>query len=89
MTISPPTTFSLEHVLHAEHVRLVRLCAYLSGDRDAADDLAQETLIEAWRQRHKLIDPDGAGAWLRAQRTQRVRALGAQPRARTGTRCGI
>jgi len=66
VAISPPTTFSLEHVLHAEHARLVRLCAYLSGDRDAADDLAQETLIEAWRQQHKLVDPDGAGAWLNA-----------------------
>lgn len=66
MAVSPPTTFSLEHVLHAEHARLVRLCAHLSGDRDAADDLAQETLIEAWRQRHKLNDPDGAGAWLNA-----------------------
>lgn len=66
MAISPPTTFSLEHVLHAEHARLVRLCAHLTGDRDAADDLAQETLIEAWRQRHKLTDPNGASAWLSA-----------------------
>jgi DNA-directed RNA polymerase specialized sigma24 family protein len=55
-------TFSLEHALPAEHARLVRLCTHLTGDRDAADDLAQETLIEAWRQQHKLVDPQGTSA---------------------------
>ena len=49
-----------------EHTRLVRLCATISGDRDAAEDLAQETLLEAWRHRHKLTDPDGADRWLAA-----------------------
>ena len=49
-----------------ERARVVRLCARLSGDIDAADDLAQETLVEAWRNRHKLCDADGQGrqAWL-------------------------
>lgn len=56
----------IEHMLPAEHARLVRLCAYLVGDHDAAEDLAQETLIEAWRQQHKLVDPDGRSAWLNA-----------------------
>src|SRR3954447_17681202 len=46
--------------------RLVRLCAILSGDRDAAEDLAQETLLEAWRNAHKLQDPSGAERWLGA-----------------------
>jgi RNA polymerase sigma factor (sigma-70 family) len=49
-----------------ERRRLVRLCALLSGDRDAAEDLAQETLLEAWRNRHKLHDPSGANRWLSA-----------------------
>jgi RNA polymerase sigma factor (sigma-70 family) len=49
-----------------ERARLVRLCAALSGDRDAAEDLAQETLLEAWRQRHKLTDVRGADRWLAA-----------------------
>lgn len=44
--------------------RVVRLCARLSGDRNAAEDLAQETLLEAWRSRHKLHDPSGADRWL-------------------------
>lgn len=43
--------------------RLVRLCAAVSGDRRAAEDLAQETLLEAWRNLHKLHDPAGADRW--------------------------
>jgi RNA polymerase sigma-70 factor (ECF subfamily) len=50
----------------AERRRLVRLCAAVTGDRDAAEDLAQETLLEAWRNAHKLHDPDGADRWLSA-----------------------
>jgi RNA polymerase sigma-70 factor (ECF subfamily) len=49
-----------------ERRRLVRLCATISGDRDAAEDLAQETLLEAWRSRHKLTDPAGADRWIAA-----------------------
>ena len=32
-----------------ERTRLVQLCARIVGDREAAEDLAQETLLEAWR----------------------------------------
>jgi len=46
--------------------RLVRLCATISGDPAAAEDLAQETLLEAWRNAHKLHDPAGAERWLAA-----------------------
>jgi RNA polymerase sigma-70 factor (ECF subfamily) len=49
-----------------ERARLVRLCALLSADADAAEDLAQETLLEAWRNAHKLRDPSGRWAWLSA-----------------------
>jgi RNA polymerase sigma factor (sigma-70 family) len=50
----------------AERRRLVRLCAALSGDAGAAEDLAQETLLEGWRNLDKLHDPDGADRWLAA-----------------------
>ena len=50
----------------AERRRLVRLCAALSGDAGAAEDLAQETLLEAWRNAHKLHEADGAERWLAA-----------------------
>lgn len=49
-----------------ERARLVRLCSRLTGDADAAEDLAQETLLEAWRHLHRLTDPAGRGAWLAA-----------------------
>jgi RNA polymerase sigma-70 factor (ECF subfamily) len=58
--------FSLEDTLAGERARLVRLCTQLSGDRDAAEDLAQETLIEAWRHRDRLLDRQGADRWLAA-----------------------
>lgn len=55
-----------ETALHSEYEPLLRFCMYLSGDLDEADDLAQETLIEAWRNRHKLVDPSGIRPWLSA-----------------------
>jgi RNA polymerase sigma-70 factor (ECF subfamily) len=55
------TTFS-----QADQLWLARYCAYHSGDRDAAEDLAQETLVEAWRNRHKLRDLDKSKPWLAA-----------------------
>lgn len=50
----------------ARRLRLVRYCAAVSGDREAAEDLAQETLLEAWRNSHKLVEPAGADRWLAA-----------------------
>jgi RNA polymerase sigma-70 factor (ECF subfamily) len=50
----------------ADRRRLVRLCAAVTGDREAAEDLAQETLLEAWRNAHKLRDPAGRDRWLAA-----------------------
>jgi RNA polymerase sigma-70 factor (ECF subfamily) len=46
--------------------RLVRLCAAFTGDSSAAEDLAQETLLEAWRLQARLTDLSGAEAWLNA-----------------------
>jgi RNA polymerase sigma-70 factor (ECF subfamily) len=50
----------------ADQLWLARYCAYRSGDRDAAEDLAQETLVEAWRNHHKLRDLDKSKPWLAA-----------------------
>jgi RNA polymerase sigma-70 factor (ECF subfamily) len=52
--------------LLAERSRLIRLCTALIGNAEAAEDLAQEALIEAWRHRGKLRDDDGLSAWLSA-----------------------
>jgi len=52
--------------LAVERTRLVRLCAQITGNSQVAEDLAQETLSEAWRHRSKLRDPAGSAAWLSA-----------------------
>jgi RNA polymerase sigma factor (sigma-70 family) len=57
-------TNDLEAVLPAERTRLVRLCAIITGNTDIAEDLAQETLLEAWRHIHELRDPHRRAQWL-------------------------
>jgi RNA polymerase sigma factor (sigma-70 family) len=49
-----------------ERRRLTRLCGAIAGEPSVAEDLAQETLLEAWRIRHRLVDPTGRGPWLDA-----------------------
>jgi RNA polymerase sigma-70 factor (ECF subfamily) len=61
-----PTACQLEHLLDAARPRLVALCYRLTGDSGDAEDLAQETLYEAWRHRYKLRDPAGVWPWLAA-----------------------
>ncbi len=62
----PATLFQIEGLLPSEWPRLVRLCAHFTGDRDAAEDLAQETLIEAWRHQDRVYDWQGYSSWLSA-----------------------
>ncbi|HEY3528515.1 MAG TPA: sigma-70 family RNA polymerase sigma factor [Nocardioides sp.] len=49
-----------------ERRRVTRLCALITGTPVAAEDLAQETLLEAWRIRDRLLDPSGSRPWLDA-----------------------
>lgn len=53
----------LEAMLAGERKRLVGFCAHLTGNLDVAEDLAQETLLEAWRNQHKLRDQDDIEGW--------------------------
>jgi RNA polymerase sigma-70 factor (ECF subfamily) len=48
----------------SERAMLVRLCARLTGCPDAAEDLAQETLLEAWRSASRLREPERRAQWL-------------------------
>src|SRR3954465_13508072 len=66
LTQQPAEAFQFEGVLPSEWPRLVRLCAHFTGDRDAAEDLAQETLIEAWRHQDRVYDRQGYSSWLSA-----------------------
>lgn len=44
--------------------RVVRAAYHLVGDRDAAEDLAQDTFVAAYGQIRRLRDADRLGAWL-------------------------
>lgn len=62
MSIEP--VIAWEPAFVRERPQLVRLCAALTGASEVAEDLAQETLVEAWRNVHKLHDPHGLRPWL-------------------------
>ena len=62
----PAVPADLAATLAAERGRLIGLCAHLTGDPQAAEDLAQETLVEAWRHSDRLRDPSEAAPWLSA-----------------------
>jgi RNA polymerase sigma-70 factor (ECF subfamily) len=47
-----------------ERTRLVALCATITGRGDVAEDLAQETLLEAWHHFDQLRDPEKRLRWL-------------------------
>ena len=70
--VSPPASDpSFETLLAGERARLVRFCAHLTGNPAVAEDLAQETLLETWRNQHKLsasdqVDPARLSQWLSA-----------------------
>ncbi|HEX5547902.1 MAG TPA: sigma-70 family RNA polymerase sigma factor [Ktedonobacterales bacterium] len=59
----PPTPTDAERAL------ILRICLHATHNRDVAEDLAQETLLEAWRHWRKLREPDDSHArarWLSA-----------------------
>lgn len=47
-----------------ERERLVRYCSRFTGDPHAAEDLAQQTLLEAWGCERTLRDPRARQGWL-------------------------
>ncbi len=53
-------------LIAAERPWLLRVCAALSNDAHAAEDLAQESLLEALRKSDDLYDLQGLRPWLRA-----------------------
>jgi len=52
-------------VLPEERAAILHLCARFTGNMDTAEDLAQETLLEAWRHAGELRNPEARAAWLR------------------------
>jgi RNA polymerase sigma-70 factor (ECF subfamily) len=55
---------ALETVIVAARPRLLRLARLRGVPADAAEDVVQETLLEAWRCLDRLYDPTGIDRWL-------------------------
>jgi RNA polymerase sigma factor (sigma-70 family) len=54
----------LEAAYPVEQAWLTHLCARFSGSYSVAEDLAQETWIEAWRHRERITEPGECAPWL-------------------------
>ena len=55
---------TLPTVSEAERAKLVRFCSHAARRSDVAEDLAQETLLIAHEQAHRLRNPDAYWAWI-------------------------
>ena len=51
--------------MEAERGSLIGFLVMLTGDRNLADDLFQETCLEAWRTRDRFRDDGDLSSWLR------------------------
>ena len=76
---------ALVRALYAEHGRaLLAYATRLTGDRAAAEDVVQETLVRAWKHPEVLVNEKGSvRGWLftvvRNLVTDRTRARAARP----------
>jgi RNA polymerase sigma-70 factor, ECF subfamily len=82
---SPVADEALVRALYAEHGRaLLGYATRLTGDRAAAEDIVQETLLRAWRHPEVMVNGRGSvRGWLltvaRNLVTDRIRARAARP----------
>jgi RNA polymerase sigma-70 factor (ECF subfamily) len=54
----------LEEITPEERGRLLRYCVRVTGDAHVAEDLVQQTLLEAWQHATRIHMPDLRGPWL-------------------------
>lgn len=53
-----------EELVHSFHTDVFRYAYWLSGDRQVAEDITQETFLRAWRSLETLKDEGAAKSWL-------------------------
>jgi RNA polymerase sigma-70 factor (ECF subfamily) len=69
----PPTPPDLRQLFDAHAAALCRALHALTGNREAAEDIVQDTFVYAQNQREQLVDGPGMRAWLFAVAIHRVR----------------
>jgi RNA polymerase sigma-70 factor (ECF subfamily) len=85
MLVEPRDDEAIVRALYAEHGRsLLAYATRLTGDRAAAEDVVQETLVRAWKHADRLVESRGSvRGWLltvvRNIVTDRYRAKAARP----------
>jgi RNA polymerase sigma-70 factor, ECF subfamily len=62
--VSSESQREFERIVMPEAPRLLRFARRLTGETPAAEDLAQETLLKAWRSFHQFRAGTSAHAWL-------------------------
>jgi RNA polymerase sigma-70 factor, ECF subfamily len=55
---------AFRELVESSHERVFRLAAALTGDRDEAADVTQETYLRAWERKDELRDPSAVTGWL-------------------------
>jgi RNA polymerase sigma-70 factor (ECF subfamily) len=55
---------AFRELVESTHERVFRLAAALTGDRDEAADVTQETYLRAWERKDELADPSAVSGWL-------------------------
>jgi RNA polymerase sigma-70 factor (sigma-E family) len=61
----PSTAQAFQEFFAAHHAHLARLARRLTGETDAADDLAAETLLQVWQHWDRVTDADNPLAYAR------------------------
>lgn len=85
----------VESFCQSEYPRLVRLLSLYCGDRESAEDLAQETLARVWRRWDRVAAMDAPELWARrvalnlATSLFRRRHVARQAAARLRSRDGV
>src|SRR5689334_17367705 len=54
----------LDDITPEERARLLRYCARVTSNLDSAEDLVQQTLLEAWKHGSRVPGPEQRMAWL-------------------------
>ena len=73
---------AFEHIVAAHHADMRRVCYVVCGDRDLAEDAAQQAWAIAWRRLPSLREPARLRSWLVSIAANEARKLAGRQRRR-------